>query len=311
MRRRFFTFLIAFIIMMFCKSTANAAETRTPKQLPYIIEDNAVYYESSWNFGSGRQGIVNKHNPYVTKPCHAGINGYSFLDKNGDIIISDYDESTNDIAIPEAPSEAVKLFYHFKSTYHRNGWVSSNNVKFLTKKEMDSKPEKAEKPKTPTEPEKQNSKEFADMINNYNSMTIVIVDRSSSMDVFADKATKEFRKLDINEKTTKVYIFGRYFKEIKSKDITKDNSDVRKNEEPYDYLADVINDCAKYNPKHIILLTDFGVYSKSFIEQPQLKTFDILLPFNWKYNEYVKNRINDLKNSFSNAEFNIRQFDEY
>ena len=128
--------------MMFCANTANAAETRTP-QLPYVIEDNAVYYESSWNFGSGRQGIVNKNNQYVTKPCYAGINGYSFLDKDGNIIISDYKESTNDIAVPEAPSEAVKLFYHFKSTYHRNGWVSSNKVKLLAKKETTSKPEES------------------------------------------------------------------------------------------------------------------------------------------------------------------------
>lgn len=319
MRRRFFIFLIAFIIMMFCKSIANAAETRTPKQLPYVIEDNAVYYESSWNFGSGRQGIVNKDNQYVTKPCYAGINGYSFLDKNGDIIISDYKESINDITVPEAPSGAVKLFYHFKSTYHRNGWVSSNKVKLLAKKETTSKPEESkdsknpedrEDQKVPTEPEKQNSKELADMINNYDGITVIIVDRSSSMDDFADKATKEFRKLDINEEKTKVYVFGRYFKEIKAKDITNDNSDVRKNEKHYDYLADVINDAAKYKPNHIIVLTDLGVYYGIFEEQPQLKTLDILLPFNWEDRQFTKDRIENIRNSFPTVELNVRQFNK-
>lgn len=321
MRRRFFI-LIAFIIMMFCTNTANAAETRTPKQLPYVIEDNAVYYESSWNFGSGRQGIVNKNNQYVTKPCYAGINGYSFLDKEGNIIISDYKESTNDIAVPEAPSGAVKLFYHFKSTYHRNGWVSSNKVKFLTKKEITSKPDKSEEPedlkepdeleepKEPEKPKKQNSKELADMINNYGGITVVIVDRSSSMDDFADKATKEFRKLHIDSETTKVYVFGRYFKEIKAKDITNDNSDVRKNEKTYDYLADVINDAAKYKPDHIILLTDLGVYDGSFVEQTQLKTLDILLPFNWEHRPFTKKRIENIRDSFPATTLNIRQFDE-
>lgn len=307
MKRFFVSAVFVLTIILFGGSTAYAAEIDT-ESLQYIIAEGTTYYESSWNFGSGRQNVVNGENPYTTEPCFAAINGYSYLDQNGNVIVSEYDESTNDISIPSAPEGAVKLFKHFRSKSFRNGWVDSSNV---TLKDIEKEEKKAVTPIPQEEtekPEKQDSEELAEMIQEYDGMTVVIVDRSSSMDDFAEQATERFRKLNIDEETTKVYVFGRYFKEIQAKDITASNSDVRKNEESYDYIADVINDAKKYDPKHIIILTDLGVFDGEILEQNNLETIDILVPY--YENSYAKERYENIKKSFPNAKVVLRLFDE-
>lgn len=300
---------LAFVVMTitFFTSTVSADE------LPYIIEDGSIYYESSYGFGSGRHAVVCLDNPYTTTPCYAGINGYSYLDQNGCSILSDYDESATNIQIPPAPEGAVKLFKHFKTLHHRNGWVDSDKVITITTMAEEVDKEKSTPTPAPVSPlpEKQDSKQLANMIQSYEGMKVVIVDRSSSMDDFANQATKEFRKLEIDESNTKVYVFGRYFKEIKPKDIADDsNRDVRKHEEKFDHLAAVINDAAKYNPKHIILLTDLGVYDEKFTHQSNLETIDLLVPFDWTTTTFTKERVQYIKNSFDGVTINIRQFDD-
>lgn len=306
MKRLLFGVIFAIAFMAFSGLTAYASDISADEvELPYVVADGTTYWESSWNFGTGRHGVVNEENPYTTTPCYAGINGYSYLNGNGNILVSDYIETENDIVIPSAPDGAVKLFVHFKSTSFRNGWVDADNVSLIKAEEL---PEETE-PTFPTtlEPEKQNSEELAEMIQQYDGMTVVIVDRSSSMDDFADKATVEFRNLNIDEQTTKVYVFGRYFKEIQAKEITNENRDVRQDEQRYDYLAEVINDAGKYNPKHIIILTDLGVYEGNLATQSNLETIDILVPSDNWYGEMERSDF--IKKAFPDVKITIRQFE--
>lgn len=284
-KRFFFNVILCIALMTICKIDVCA------ENLPYIVTEGATYYESSSNFGTGRTGIVDVSNPYITIPCYAGINGYSYLDEYGNILAHDYDELSNDITIPPPPKGAVKLLKHFKSCLYSNGWIDSEAISI-------HEPE--------NEPEKQNSQELADMIEKYEGMTVVIVDRSSSMDYFAEQATEEFRQLDIDENTTKVYVFGRYFKEIQAKDIVANNSEVRQDERPYDYLAEVVNDASKYNPKHLIILTDLGIYEGKLHYQPKLETIDILVP-RWVGDE--EERCKFISDSFPNVRISIRQFE--
>ena len=108
--------------------TANAAENERA-ELPYVVEEGSVYFDSCENFGSGASRVVNKENEYVTVPCYAGINGYAYVDANGHTMEYKYDEATNNIEIPEAPQGAVMLFKHFRSENYRNGWVAADKVK--------------------------------------------------------------------------------------------------------------------------------------------------------------------------------------
>ena len=303
----FLAFAVMTLITAFFTIPANADE------LPYIIEDGSIYYESSYEFGSGRHATVGSDNQYTTTPCYAGINGFSYLDQNGCSILSGYDESTTNIQIPPAPEGAVKLFKHFKTLYHRNGWVDADKVINITTMSKELNKEKFTPTSTPVSPppEKQDSKQLANMIKGYEGMKVVIVDRSSSMDDFADQATKEFRKLEVDESNTRVYVFGRYFKEIKAKDIADNsNRDVRKDEKNFDHLAAVINDAAKYNPKHIIILTDLGVYDEKFTLQSKLETIDLLIPFDWSTSSDAKERVQHIQNSFDGVTINVRQFDD-
>ena len=108
--------------------TANATENERA-ELPYVVEEGSVYFDSCENFGSGASRVVNKENEYVTVPCYAGINGYAYVDANGHTMEYKYDEATNNIEIPEAPQGAVMLFKHFRSENYRNGWVAADKVK--------------------------------------------------------------------------------------------------------------------------------------------------------------------------------------
>lgn len=308
-----FSVFMAFAFMFLFSTKVNAAEKKEYYSLEsYLIADDAVYYESSYGFGSGRKGIINENNQYVTIPCYAIVNGFSFLDKDGNIISSGYEEISN-IIIPEAPEGTVAVFYHFRTISYRNGWVDSKYVtkisseKPVPEKSVPEEPE--EKPEVPKEPDKQDSQELAEMIQDYDDdgTTVVIVDRSSSMDKFAEEATREFRSLEVVD-TTKVYVFGRYFKEISPKDITANNSEVRQNEQRRDYLDAVVNDAGKYDPEHIIIISDLGVYDGDFVKQKNLKTIDILLPFEpSRANEEIKH----IKKEFSDSEVSItvREFD--
>ena len=89
----------------------------------YIIADGTVYYESSDAFGSGRYGVVGNGNMYTTDPCYAWLNGFSYLDEAGNILLSDFINARLNIEIPDAPEGAVALYVHFNSLSYRNGWI--------------------------------------------------------------------------------------------------------------------------------------------------------------------------------------------
>ncbi len=124
-------------VLLSCLSIAHAEETPDVGELQYVVKDGSLYYESSWGCGSGRYDIVGADNSYTNIPCVVGLNGYSFLDENGDVLTSDYIEEETDILIPHVPNGAVKLFMHFHGPVYRNGWTDVQNIRLRSGRETD------------------------------------------------------------------------------------------------------------------------------------------------------------------------------
>lgn len=113
-------------ILIFFVTTLLATTVQTVQAARYTIPTGTRYYESSFGFGSGRQGRVG--NKYTLNPGKIRIPGYSYLDKNGEVIISDYKEEAEIIDIPDPPENARKLFLHFCTQKYRNGWIDSDDM---------------------------------------------------------------------------------------------------------------------------------------------------------------------------------------
>lgn len=304
MKRLFFSALLIMTIFFFGTITANAAEIELGQHGE--IAEQVIYWECSELGGSGRHNTVTMDNPYVPLNRDIIINGISYLNDDGyalDFSYATY-EVLKDGTIPveKIPEGTQTVMLHVCTPNTDLGWTNQDNIHLRVV-------EKSELTTSETEFGEQDSLGLAQMIQQYDGMTVVIVDRSSSMDKFAEDATKEFRTLNIDESKTKVYVFGRYFKEISAAQITDSNRDVRRGEKSYDYIDSVINEAAeKYNPKHIIVLSDLYVYDGSFVSQPELETLDILTPS--ILTERSKKVCEELEKAFPNTKVTCRQFSE-
>lgn len=270
MKKLFWGIVLALICIACGTTTAFAADSDINSELPYVIKEGTVYYETSYQFGSGRHGTVNERNEYITIPCYAGINGYSFLDENGNVLKSDYIESENDIFIPEAPKGAVRLFKHFKSTSYRNGWVDAGQVlsnELITDKESEKEPSTEEQ-----QAEEQNPEEIVenikDQIENQNEKTTIVIDFSGSMSDNQSEVVSLLETLDFNE-NTKIIVFGREYKEIskeqlKSRDFYVDGSST--------YMIAALNKTIKLGTEHLIIISDLQTHERRI----ELEKSDIL-----------------------------------
>lgn len=124
-KRLFWYMVLAVCLVMGLTISVQASDV---EEYPYIIEQGAQYYNSSWGFGSGRYGVVKQENIYTDIPCEATINGYSFLNKKGEVIKAMCDPEAKYIIVPEAPEGAKALWLHFSGPIYRNGWVDGRNV---------------------------------------------------------------------------------------------------------------------------------------------------------------------------------------
>lgn len=293
--KKLFLGAILTLIFMICgATTAFAAESDINSELPYIIKEGTVYYETSYQFGSGRNGTVNEKNEYITIPCYAGINGYSFLDENGNVLKSDYIESENDISIPEAPDGAVRLFKHFKSTSYRNGWVDAGQV--VLNESIETIPEEEEK-EASTEPVKerpgeQKPEEIVEDIKNdiqkENQKTTIVIDFSGSMSDHQSKVISLLETLEFNENTTIIAFAGKYEIITKEQLSTEDfcvNSGST-------YMIKTLNEAINLGTEHLIIISDLKTQETriNLETSDTLKSVVVYDPDDGKEDDFIMNK---------------------
>lgn len=280
MKKLFLGVFLMFIFVTIGTTTASAAESDVPPDLPifvakinsevkefavinpldfpYVIAKGTVYYESSDNFGSGRSGIVNKKNKYITIPCYAGINGYSFLDKDGNILAHNYIEDENDIVIPKAPKDAVKLFKHFKSFFGDNGWVDANKV---SKSISDPKPpndkKRKKKEQKPKEQKPEDVVENIKDIQEKNEKTTIVVDFSGSMSDNQREVVELLETIDFDKNTT-IIVFATKYEIVSKKQLISEDFDVG----GATYMLKALNKAVSLGTEHLIVISDLDTQGK-------------------------------------------------
>lgn len=217
--------------------------------LQNIIKNETIYYESSDNFGSGRSGVVNQENTYTTIPCYAGINGYAFLDENGNVLDSDYIESENDIAIPEHPEGAVKLFKHFHSTSYRNGWIDSENV--VLNKDETQKPEEI-------------VEEINKAVQNEEQKTAIVIDFSGSMSDNQRQVVELLGTLKFKE-STKIIVFADSFKIVSHEELINKKFNVGSET----HMMQALNEALSLKTENMIIISDLATYKDVSLEESE------------------------------------------
>lgn len=261
MKKLFLALVVAFIYITFGMNTAFAAE------LPFVIEEGTVYYESAYNFGSGRRGTVNKENVYTTIPCYAGINGYAYLDKRGNVLDSDYIENEDDIFIPESPKGAVKLFKHFKSTFHRNGWVDADKIRKRCDKIPKVKKRKEEKQEEGEEAAQKPEKIVEDIekdLQKKNQKTTIVIDFSGSMSAHQERVVDLLKTLEFNENTT-IIVFGTNYEVISKKQLELEDFYVGGST----HMMKALNKATSLGTEKLIIISDLYTYEDVPLEKSE------------------------------------------
>ncbi len=292
MKKLFLGVILTLLCIICGATTVFAAESDINSELPYIIKEGTVYYETSYQFGSGRNGTVNEKNEYITIPCYAGINGYSFLDENGNVLKSDYIESENDISIPEAPEGAVKLFKHFKSTSYRNGWVDAGQVipneTITTTSDVTTIPD--EEPEEEKEkPEEQNPEEIVEDIKNdiqkEDKKTTIIIDFSGSMSDNQSEVVELLETLDFNENTT-IIVFASIYEVITKEQLASRDFNVGTST----YLIEALNKAMELETEHLIVISDLQTNIGEIEKSETLKSVVIYDPDDGEEDDFIMNK---------------------
>lgn len=255
MKKRFLL-VVCFIVLFIAFGTISASAQET--ELPYVIKDGTTYYESSYDFGSGRNAVVNGENIYTTIPCYAGINGYSFLDEQGRVIDSKYQEESNDISVPEAPEGTVETFLHFKTINYRNGWVNSENVISKdTNAEEEIRPnDDIAKPEEVVEEIKTHTQK--------GKKTAIVIDYSGSMSEHQQKVVELLATLKFDENTT-IIVFGTTYQVITTNQLSKGDFYVGTSTHMYQAL----NKATSLEVEQLIIISDLCTYEDVCLESSE------------------------------------------
>lgn len=257
MKKLFWGIIVVMTVMFGALTfTTITASAESDVSLPYIIKEGTSYYESSYKFGSGRTTVVNEKNEYTTVPCYAGINGYSFLDGNGNVLTSAYCEDEEDIVIPEAPEDAVKVFLHFKTSQYRNGWIDSGNViPNNEKNEPEEQNLEKQEPKE-QEPEEIISDIRDDIENGYKKTTLVI-DFSGSMSDHQRQVVELLETLEFNV-NTKIIVFADEYEVITHEQLVSRDFRVGSGT----YMIQALNEAVSLETEHLIIISDLDTADK-------------------------------------------------
>ncbi len=280
---------IVFLAVLFTFSITAYAQT--------TVTENTIYWETSENGGSGRHNIVTASNPYIGKDREVIVNGYSYLDKNGNVINSFYDSTaTKDINLPVAPENAERTMIHIHSTTNRLGWVDSSSVLFDLVSPEDTKKvsEEIEKAKDAEQPQEKTAEEFADSINEKEGKTLILVDQSGSMSEFVEKSTKAFNSLDLTDVT--IMVFAESSLEISADEINDSHSSIGGGTDIYSAM----NKADGY--ENIVLISDLDDnHCAELFEFSSVKTLEIMCPD--KY--FPVEELDKIKATWSNAKITV------
>lgn len=273
-------FMVSF--MAFGGMTAFAADDAN-SSLPYIVKEGTPYYESAYGFGSGRMGIVNSENDYTTAPCYAAINGYAFLDENGNIIKSDYHEETDDIIMPISPKEDISSFeleeaiksmeeesgieaiwVHFKSSFYRNGWVDIDNIVINDVKHTLNR-EEVEEHSAEQEPEEV-VEHIEQEIKKENQKTAIVIDFSGSMYDNQKEVVELLETLEFNDNTT-IIVFANEYEVITQEQLASRDFDVGAGT----HMFKALNVLDFFDTESVIIISDLDTHDLAYEDDVELK----------------------------------------
>lgn len=229
-----------------------------------VVKQDTTYWETSQNFGTGRNNIVTADNIYVPQDRVVTVNAVSYLDENGNIKSSFY--RTFDQLQQQSPNVQVEIcqqcMVHICTDTTDLGWVSPEN---LTRYETTSKSDDEIVEVTP--------EEFAEEIQIKEGTTVIYVDQSGSMNSFVEQATRAFNKLDLTDRT--IIVFAENSKVISKEQINDYHSEIGGGTNVYAAL----NTALQYSPKHVIIISDLcDNFDQELLDIPTLETVDILCP---------------------------------
>lgn len=115
--------------MMFFQGRASAAE--------YVVPEGSIYWESSWDCGTGKHAKVSAENPYTADIPEEGlsvkIDGYSILNKDGSILESYFNNGTALEEVPPIHNDNRMMLHIWSEKGYRLGWIDAQYVKPLKK----------------------------------------------------------------------------------------------------------------------------------------------------------------------------------
>lgn len=298
----FFIVLSSFILFSFSAS----AEDIDNSQNQYTIPEGTIYWESSWNMGSGNHNSVNEKNA-CTKMNEGGdlnvqVNGFSLMDFDGNIVKSYFDDNCESFNIPK-DKNACNLMFHVAANDdaggYRLGWVNEKDVfladssqyeiKQITDDDVslfDTESEKeAEKIAETLQEEIKKDEEIP-------RESIILADFSGSMYSFQEDVLNR-----LNNMSGKKYVF--------SEDVIEYSPE----EENWFYkiggetdIMGSLNKIVTAGDAHIYLLTDLGDDNGTKIEQNLDYCGVITIVYYPRYTKYiVKSVYSDIANAYPNA----------
>lgn len=138
LNRNLVVMAITFALAMFVNISAFAEEVVINNQTgKYTVSEGTVYWETSTNYGSGKNFTVSDDNPYTSVTdgkLSVRVNGYSVLDSNGIPTEAVYDPEAQTFNISASASNNVMLhIVESTDTGFRLGWIKFNELGSLNK----------------------------------------------------------------------------------------------------------------------------------------------------------------------------------
>ena len=283
-------FLFVATFFCFCLIGGFTAEAKDFDNVtPITISEGATYYESSEDFGSGRYAFVSTENIYTPQPCIAKINGYSFLDKDGNIIFSYYNPSAKSISIPDVPKNCVKTFIHFNTKDYRNGWTDVGNV--MTSSDIN----------TPAKIIDDIEDEIS--ASTGNAKTAVVIDSSGSMSDNQKAVVTQLKNVNLNSNTP-IYVFADNVKKITVSDLENweqkywsDEFEIGAGTDLQNALASIVSDSTITK---ILLISDLEavIFDSSVFSSKKIIEFKIYDPDDTEFDSEI---LSTLINSYPDA----------
>lgn len=233
----------------------------------YMLKEGATYYESSDEIG--KSATVDENNPYTSVPCNVAINGWSYLNNNGEIIEAKYDESTNNIEVPKLTlqdenADIQQLMLHVYGEDYRLGWVRAEDVLNFNKVQEEQFSntgyEETQKDTNNTSIEDvQTPEDVVDSIYNVvqdakatNQKVAILIDTSGSVYDKREKIYEGLKKVDLNQGNTIILKFASNVKNVEPDTFSEQDIDFGGMTELYSALNKANEQCAD----KIIVITD-------------------------------------------------------